>query len=330
MKEFEYQIKRCKEEDLKDVVKFVKRLGPDNVIQLKPSVKYFLWKYKDRNSSKKRLPLIAIINRGNKVIGISGAMPVKLFTPQGIVNAVWGTDAIIELSYKKYPFLFPQMAYLLRKSIIVDYVSLTFPRTKEFSWYLKKIGNVFLSLYVFIFKIRKNCNFCLNSSLMRFETINCFKKNINSFFKRVSSQYDFIICRDKDYLNWRYFHYPFYKYTVITALKNKKILGYIVVRKEKETKIGYILDILGDLNSPRCIYFLIFRALQYFKKEEVEYVYCLLSHKKYMAMFRKIGFYPYRREECLANFKNAQLQNEFLQKKNWHITMGDGDFWGVK
>lgn len=321
--------RRCKEKDLKDVVKFLKQLGPDNIIYLKPSKKYLLWKYQDLRSPS------LIIRTKNRIIGMATHMQAKLFTTRGIVKAFWGVDLIVDPFYRKF-FLGTQLVPFGEGSMSKDYIRLTFPRTKEISLFFQRFfqrlgwGYFSLSCYGFVFKIGKNQNFNVIFSSIMFKKVNHFNRDINQFFKKVAPQYDWIIYRDKDYLNWRYFSHPFYKYKIIVGLKDKEILGYIIIREEKETQIGYILDILGDLNYPRCIYSLILKSLRYFKEREVKFVYCLLSHKKYMAIFREIGFYPHKKEELLVYSGNTQLQNEFLQKKNWHITMGDGDFQAMK
>ena len=326
MKKFKFEIRGSRKEDLKDVVKFLKRLGSENVIHLIPSEKFLLWKYRYSNLLRKRM-WFWIVRDGEKVVGISGSIPIRLFTPKGITNAMWESDVMIEQNYRKYPFLFLQLIGMKHRGWQNVRVSagLTFPFAKEVSKTWQKVGWLPLPfVYNSIFRINKNYNFNTPSSLIKLKKINYFDKKINFFFKRVSHQYDFIICRNRDYLNWRYFRHPFYKYKVIIALKNERILGYIVFRKEKETKTGYILDILGDLNYPRHIYFLVFKALRYFKEKEVRNVYCLLTHKKYISIFRKIGFYPYEKTDCLIRFIDTQLQNVFIRRKNWHLTLGDG------
>jgi GNAT superfamily N-acetyltransferase len=60
-----------------------------------------------------------------------------------------------------------------------------------------------------------------------------FDNRINSFWNVIKDQYDFIIERNRDYLNWRYCDSRGGEYIVKIAERESKILGYIVLRKKR-------------------------------------------------------------------------------------------------
>jgi GNAT superfamily N-acetyltransferase len=159
--------------------------------------------------------------------------------------------------------------------------------------------------------------------------ITSFDNNIDSFWERVSKDYNIIVVRDKKYLNWRYFKKPDAKYTVLLAEENEKILGYIVLGSvnENNLSLGYIVDILTSPDNERVIQVLISRAIEHFRKEVVDAIACwTLRNNAIYKILRYNGFVPFTSCPFIARVNSTRLPEEFVRDhKNWYITIGDSD-----
>ena len=81
-----------------------------------------------------------------------------------------------------------------------------------------------------------------------------FPKDIYSFLRSNTDQYDIIMIRDYNYLKWRFISNPD-KYSIWIVYKLEEIIGYIVTKtgKWKGLKVLYIADYFMKENND--IYF---------------------------------------------------------------------------
>ena len=73
-----------------------------------------------------------------------------------------------------------------------------------------------------------------------------FDDRFDVFWKELSQEYDYILVRDRHYLNWRYCDQRGGTYIIKAAEESSKILGYIVLRinrLQEESPTGHIVDI---------------------------------------------------------------------------------------
>ncbi|MBL7198089.1 MAG: hypothetical protein ISS47_08310 [Candidatus Omnitrophica bacterium] len=317
------QIKLCSKQDIPCLVNFLKRPSQKDEIPLK-SKEDVNWLYKDKVGSYANL---LIVKYSGKVIGMAGYRPFKLVNQKQEFQGAWGVDIIVHSSYRKiFPCLFSQLYYSLYPNFLKNKISflLTAPQHKNIDQCFKKIG---WRRFTYFYEFRAKTDIKDNplSGPLEIKIINSFDKKINHFLKQVSFQYDFFIKKNADYLNWRYLFCPRHKYTIMLALKRKEILGYVVLEEKKD--LGCIVEILGNLDAPKTICFLFINSLRFFKDRGIKTAFCLLTNKRYIEIARRMGFYPYKREEILSYCIENQLKQQFLAGgKNCHFNLGDGGF----
>ena len=165
---------------------------------------------------------------------------------------------------------------------------------------------------------------------IKIEQIKFFDKRFDIFWKKVSNDYQILVVRDTKYLNWRFFEKPDGKYEVFSAEMDQQILGYIVLASMSRDvyKVGYIVDLLVPLNEPRLTQKLLLAALDYFKRENVDSVICLMS--KYCPSFKVLksyGFFQAKSVILVGQLYTSRVSVKFVRNcENWYITMGDSDF----
>lgn len=160
--------------------------------------------------------------------------------------------------------------------------------------------------------------------------VSYFDERINEFWTRVSSQYQIIVVRNKDYLNWRYVAVPGVDYLIYIAEKAGEIYGYLVWRciPTEHTKVGTIFDVLAQ--SEEVAQCLISKAMERCEQEKIDLIYWAgIANKAYLKAFKRMGFIsvPFvKGRQFIAYSSASTISKEFLKdSRNWFIQIGDSD-----
>ena len=124
--------------------------------------------------------------------------------------------------------------------------------------------------------------------------VSSFDARINEFWREVSTQYNFIIERKQDYLNWRYSNLMIGEHTIQQAEENGKIVGYCILsidRQNKNYPSGQIVDLLVLPDKPYIVDSLLAEVIKYFVSKGVNVSNALIvSGHPYSKIFKKRGF----------------------------------------
>ena len=158
--------------------------------------------------------------------------------------------------------------------------------------------------------------------------ISSFDERINEFWARVSSQYEIMVVRNKEYLNWRYAAVPDVDYSIYIAEKGGEICGYLVLRymRREHTRLAAICDILTQ--SPQISRCLIWEAVEHCEREKVDVVYGhMIADRTLIKSFRNSGSIPFLRSRRFVAYSTSpHVSTEFLKDpKNWFVQIGDSD-----
>ncbi|TSC89653.1 MAG: hypothetical protein G01um10143_143 [Parcubacteria group bacterium Gr01-1014_3] len=80
------------------------------------------------------------------------------------------------------------------------------------------------------------------------EAVASFFPELADFWQKVRSQYPVTVERTKEYLLWRFFNHPFFRYSVLAAKQNGVLKGYLIFRFEEDQnfKIARIVDWISE------------------------------------------------------------------------------------
>ncbi len=121
-----------------------------------------------------------------------------------------------------------------------------------------------------------------------------FNERINVFWEEVSKQYDFIVERRRDYLNWRYCDPRCGDFIIKIAEYEGQILGYSVLRINRYLRdypVGYIVDLLTLPSRPDVSEALAADAISYFDSNDVNIInYQVVKGHPYEQILKKHGF----------------------------------------
>ena len=169
----------------------------------------------------------------------------------------------------------------------------------------------------------------------RLEEVTRFDDRINDLWEKTSTSYSILAVRDKEYLNWRYVENPTEEYALFVVERDHEVVGYTVLKCEERfgLQVGFIVDVLTIPNEPGIGNGLISEAVEYFRKEHMDMVGCLmLEHTPYAKSLRKNRFVIvpqklFPQELYLGVRRHTEEYSEqfITNPENWFITWGDHD-----
>lgn len=164
-------------------------------------------------------------------------------------------------------------------------------------------------------------------------TVQSFDKRIDELWNDVESDYQLILIRSTQYLNWRYVDKPYPTYSKMILEKNGRIEGFIVLATETDQfmklRKGYIVDVLAK--SGGAMRYLFRSALDYFEEKKVDLVTCWMMRKNpYHNFLSEHGFAEddskLERLICRINTNDDAFKVRYHKaEKSWFFTMGDSD-----
>lgn len=161
-----------------------------------------------------------------------------------------------------------------------------------------------------------------------------FDNRINTFWDNIKEYYNFIVERNKDYLNWRYCDIRGGNYIVKQIEAEDNILGYSVLRVNryrKEYPEGYIVDLITLPQRPDIVNILIEDAIKYFNNKSINIIYSWIIKKHpYEGMFNNYAFINSRKRinvgYRLLNIKNEVMEFQTSLPEHLHLHIGDTDW----
>ena len=164
--------------------------------------------------------------------------------------------------------------------------------------------------------------------------IESFDGRIDDFWMEFSKDYDILVARTEEYLNWRYVNPPNADYTIYLAEKDEKICGYMVLgcRETRKLLFGYIFDLVVPLNKIEIAHCLVSKAIEEFKEKGADFVfYQMIGNNVYRKILRRNGFIfsrlISRRFRFIACVNTNKISTAYLKDpKHWFVQIGDSDF----
>jgi predicted N-acetyltransferase YhbS len=195
-------------------------------------------------------------------------------------------------------------------------------RSLFFDWLISTIFNIFCGMKNIIERrSKKKC-------LCDIQEVDYFDERIDSFWHSTSGQYEIIVKRDKEYLNWRYSRDHQLTYRKFIATKDGQVKGYLVLRKAEpeELNVGKIVDLYARRDDPQTIEDFILHAIQFFGND-VEVLECVTSTSEYQQILSKFGFFKVRTEVPMYRCEDSSLADKIaIHRRNCFFTKGDHDW----
>lgn len=137
------------------------------------------------------------------------------------------------------------------------------------SIFLQKLSQPIAHIFAFLFS--KNIVIDSEIKLEKVKTIDSIAKKIIELWDNVKANYGITVQRSIPYLQWRIFDNPYLKYEFYIALKQGKVVGYVIIRiaNNGENKRGIIVDILVADQKSKMLDSILSQAITIFFKRGV-------------------------------------------------------------
>ena len=367
-----YSVRQYTEGDENGIVPLLREVfnGWPHLDTAGDSLEYWHWKFASDMYGEK---LIVVAFAGPRIVGAIHSVPVKikLFDKTHLGNL--GGDVAVQTDYRKLGVwkAILQKANEIRRvknvewlynvtanPIIID----TFKQMKEFKEFPVPVANLTRirdidkqlqmmptknqSVKKIGFNVLKIHNRLVNEPKLKtvkhgkiqVRDIDQFDERINKFWESIAPQYDYIIERKRDFLNWRYLDPRVGGFTVKQAEEKGEVLGFIVTRTNKFSKdypIGYIVDLLTLPERKDAAHALVTEAVKQLDEENINIVnYQIAKGHPYEEILNTHGFIDSRMK--IGIFYNPLLGEERigdltkLAPERTYVSWGDYDTLPVK
>lgn len=205
---------------------------------------------------------------------------------------------------------FHTMPFDINKHLWIDDIDLHLKMTKTRKPWLKKLG----------YEIQKSATQIRhlfdestgNDVFVDINQIDRFDSNIDDLWRKIEPHYDFIVKRDRKYLNWRYCDPRSGDYVILQADDHSETLGYIVssiiVRQGYPT--GYIVDLLASPDRRDVVNALVKAAMNVIKKKGVNTIRALMVKGHPYASTLERNRFIDRGEGLTVNYRRTGSQDE--------------------
>ena len=361
----EWTVRLSKKSDAKGILKLMKDVYPDRKFDEKKWTKWWKWMFTENPAGAAK---IWVADHNGKIAGQYPFVITDMKVGDKVLKTAQNIELMTHPDYRRQG-MFVKLERTALKGVEKNdiHIAYGFPNAAAYPGHLKsdwfdvcpyqigfksfnlkkilnaysdnKISNKFVEIFGnLVFKLFYRGKKASIVKGVKISKINSFDNRFDDFWKTVSNEYQIITVRNKDYLNWRYVKVPDISYTIFAAEENNKICGYIVLRcvdEDKNLKSGSIFDILVSSDRPEIASLLISKAIDFFKKENVDYIICfMIANKKLRKIFRKSGFmFP---KSLLKLFADEGIfiaysshpeitQDFFKDENNWFVQLGDSD-----
>lgn len=165
---------------------------------------------------------------------------------------------------------------------------------------------------------------------VRISRVTRFDERFDALWARVRKRHAVLVVRDCAYLNWRFCERPDASYTILVAEREEELLGYVVARAAERSGIrwGYLVDAVCPGSGPplRALYR---EAIEHMRRDGAAAVSCVASEGSHRRLLARLGFAlwcfgapGYLRVRVDSPDPGLDPVRDF---GSWFFTMGDAD-----
>jgi len=166
---------------------------------------------------------------------------------------------------------------------------------------------------------------------VRVVEIDLFDTRFDDLYNRARESSPVMTVRRASYLNWRFFRRPATSYTVLAAIQDSKVVGYLVARVSDHlgTRCGFLIDSLTEPGHETVFSLLLQDMERRLCAGGVAAIVCSASSSWYRKGLQKSGYYPvlFGENQRLAAVLNSDdpALRPFRDVERWFVTSGDGN-----
>jgi GNAT superfamily N-acetyltransferase len=276
--------------------------------------------------------IIKLLFDGDKLIGHYAVMPMDVLVQGTSVKAALSANTMTHPDYRRRG-IFVYLAEETYKQCRQEGIKFVygFPNQNSYHGFVKRLmwrgfGNIIVLERDLPVRGKRAI---LNEA--KLHAVDRFDERVTLLWNQVKSDYNIIVTRTENYLNWRFVRHPTVSYEKIVFTETADSLeGFMILKTylSEDGAIGHIVDILSG-NNDVIIQDFVNYALNCFTERKMKMLSCWVPKDSvYARILVREGF---NRKEFNAYFGVRPLNEESAWAKsikdlsNWHLTMGDLD-----
>lgn len=300
----------------------------EKVMELKMTLPYWNWRYQSFGE-----PIRTIMKENNQIIGhvVGQQIPMKL--ENRVENVLLLMDGMVDPNFRGKGVFSQILKFTYKKSYEFKYrLAIGFSNQEAASIHFNNLGMIEIG-HLPEYRILVN-KFYHNDEQFKIKKISNFDSKIDQIWKKYEKNYNFIIPRTSEYLNWRFIkipkirwgNLPISEYFCYIVEKDSVPEAYFVFKKFGNEH-GHLVDYFGNITEN------IFKTMILFSLNL-----CKELNLKKFSLWASFSLDETISKICLplgfsknisdANF-GVQLFDKSLEalmkQKNWYITMSDSD-----
>jgi GNAT superfamily N-acetyltransferase len=310
------------EKELVKLLQFVFRGWPHLNLDC-TDLEHWTWKYRDNPHEPS---VIVVACEDDRIVGVNHSMAMKIKIGEGLCDSSYAADTavhpdsrsrgvskrLIEAGIEirkekgiKFTYFITRNPLLIKMNLkyypLFPHPIANMVRIRDIDLHLRAIPVDNATLMKAGFQGLRLINQLANLARSRPPTsglnvseVKIFDDRVDEFWERVSDQYDFIVERRGEYLNWRYCDPRVGDNVIKMAEEDGKTIGYSVLRVNsyrQEYPIGYIVDLIALPGRLDAVHILAEDAVRFFDDRKVNIVnYQLVKGHPYESIMKSYGF----------------------------------------
>jgi predicted N-acetyltransferase YhbS len=251
----------------------------DNLVEEHPWNRRDLanWKWKFRGKNPAGEPLMIYAANDSEIVGHFAAIPMKYWIDGESVIGSHSAAMMVDPKWQNRG-LIKFVADKLIQELEIQGIPFTYgyPNENAYELHIKLLGYEEIAKQQFYIKKINFNDDEKNSSTgtLTWTKITKFGDETNYLWENSKNEYNVIVERKSDFLNWRYLNRPDVLYHAYGVFTGNMLEGYCVLKlyQEEQTLRGHFIDLFTSHNNNVCASVLIRQGLQFFKEKRVSEV----------------------------------------------------------
>jgi len=312
----------------------------DNLVEEHPWNRRDLanWKWKFRGKNPAGKPLMIYAANDSEIVGHFAAIPMKYWIDGESVIGSHSAAMMVHPQWQNRG-LIKFVADKLIQELEIQGIPFTYgyPNENAYELHIKHLGYEEIAKQQFYIK---NINFNeeedSSTGSLTWKKISKFGDETNDLWENSKNEYNVIVERKSDFLNWRYLDRPDVPYHAYGVFNENMLEGYCVLKlyQEEKTLRGHFIDLFTSHNNNVCASVLILQGLQFFKEMRASEVTLWMQGCPFIKKllpengFREGGFSgagwqgSTRPMVCRFNSEKEKYK-PLLNERDFYFTMGD-------
>ena len=308
------------------------------------------WQYRRNPNSPPQGPMIWIAREAQTVVGQYAAMPVRAIVRGREIDAAWGMDVMVAPERQRQG-LGEQLFRTWERSVgaalglgLSDASSrlfhkLRWPNVGPVPCLVKPLSRRALRRPTWPVGLNRLVSaitlpwirLVARSRPLHGEVraIRHFDESFTRLWEGLKDKFEFAVCRDADYLNWKYAQAPHVRYALAALMRDTEPAGYVVYRhvQEPRGRVTLLVDLLADPEDRAGVLTLLRWIDREARFADSDKIRTFATHESFRRLLRKSGYYNVKSTmEFVAKVNAVDVPPDFYESTDrWHVMLGDSD-----